>query len=201
MNIAWQRLIGEVAEDCAKHSIAFVLANKRRVGGNMETGSMGYFDDVDRILTVAARNKQEEWFRVLIHEWMHMQQWKEGMFLKSDLKSYTDLWDWVEKRKELTKTRRDKVVDRALHIEHDAEARTVALVRQRSVFLNIDPDDYAKKANTYLYFYEVVRRYQTWYKKPPYMVPEIVELMPAVLGRNYKRFPKGYLDLVKKHCI
>ena len=81
MNQEYIKVIGTIAADCVKHSIAFKLHNKQLINSTEKiTGSIGFFDDSGRSLEIATKNKKNVWFRVLIHEWMHMQQWKEGMF-------------------------------------------------------------------------------------------------------------------------
>lgn len=202
MNHEYKTVLGTIAAECAKNSIAFKLENKRLVGSTKEAkGSVGYFSEVDRELVVATRNKLEDWFRVLIHEWMHMKQWKSGMFTKKLDKVYEDLWDWVDKTRELPEKRLVEVIAAARDLERDAEERTIEYLRLRSRWLGIDVDDYARKANAYLYFYEALKRTRKWYTKPPYTIDKIVERMPVSFNRDYTRLPSEYLKLVKKHCI
>lgn len=197
-----KEVLAEVAAECIASKVSFILAAKRKLILDDEgLGCSGYFDPEDRVLAVAAG--RPDWFLTLLHEFSHMQQWRDDP--KGFCDQYDeDFWDWLTGATELPKRRLHQAVNRVRGIELDCEMRVLDCIRQHPE-LGIDEFEYAKKANSYMYLYTVVAKHRKWVgmkRKPPYAVPEIVSLMPDTLPqRGYWKLPRGFERLVVKHCF
>jgi hypothetical protein len=196
-----KEVLAEVAAECINNKISLVLASKKKVLIDGEgLGCAGYFDPEEMVLAVAT--KRPDWFLTLLHEFGHMQQWRD------DPKSFEgdedeDFWDWLTGSKELSKRKLRHSVNEIRRMELDCEMRVADCI-VRNPELRIDLSTYVRQANAYLYLYTVVAKHRKWIsmrKKAPYIVPEIVRLMPDTLPQNYWKLPKSYERLVVKHCF
>ena len=193
-------MISQIAEECIKNNITFNLSAEKKVclvNEPKELGCSGFFDPDYKILSVATQKAFKDWFPILLHEYNHMLQYieKPEFFGEEDR-----LWEWLTNKIELTKKDIKKVIDTTREIELDCEIRTVKMIEARSE-LEINIDDYIKKANSYLYFYSIVAKHRKWSNKPPYSIKEIVELMGNKFIKNYWKMPDGYEELVIKYCL
>jgi hypothetical protein len=200
LNNIHKKVLANIIIDCIDNGITLLLSNTKKVKLPEETiGTGGYFDESDRILAVATKNPTKIWFALLLHEYNHLRQWAEGMFNNPKYFSI-DLWNWIEGNIELTKKDIDKAIECARLIETDCEKRTAKMIKDNPD-LKIDLVNYIKGANSYLYFYEIVRKHRLWCKKAPYRIKEIIDLMPDYFVNNYKKLPKGYEKLVLEKCF
>lgn len=204
LNATHKRILSEIIEECNKNKITFILSHKKRVKlpeENDDAAANGFFADGDRILAVAAGNPVKQWFWVLLHEYNHMKQWKEKVFFtKEGAESEELFWGWLFEGQKLPKEKLNEVVEMQRECEYDCEERTIKMLEDNPE-IGIDPVYYTQKVNSYLYFYTMVKRRRKWYKKAPYEVEEIVNIMPKKLLKDYNRVPKKYSDLVDKHCF
>jgi len=95
---------------------------------------------------------RKELLQLLLHEYAHFLQWKEGMLHKlegADLKEGWDVLDfWLQHKKKYTTEQLKKARDAVLLIEYDADIRVTEL----SVELGIDIGSHqAHMANAYSY--------------------------------------------------
>jgi hypothetical protein len=58
--------------------------------------------------------------------------------------------------------------------------------------LNIDIEYYIKKANSYIYFYNWIKRTRKWStpKNSPYRNKALLKVMPKTFQKSYKKIPK-----------
>jgi hypothetical protein len=69
---------------------------------------------------------------------------------------------------------------------------------QSPIYIN----DYIRRANSYVFFYELVFKYRQWYRNlAPYEIPKIIDIMEPTWHCDYSVLPKGYEDLVVTHCF
>jgi len=204
LNSTHKKFIADIIEDCNKHNITVLLSHEKRVKlpeEDDDAAANGFFCNEDRILAVAAGNPVEQWFWVLLHEYNHFQQWKEKKFYSDKaIEDESLFWGWLFCDHELTKKILDRVTNRQRACELDCEQRTIKTLKEYPE-IGIDIKIYTQKVNAYLYFYTMVKRRRRWYKKAPYEVKEIINIMPDKLLKNYNRVPKEYQKLVDKHCF
>lgn len=204
LNDAHRHMIGKIATECALREVTLLLQASERVKLPEESADMassGFFDDAQGILAVGTMKPVVDWFPVLLHEYSHMRQWIEDPRGWAAAGECEELWDWLDGSLELTKAELRRTVDSVRGIETDCEQRTIRLIEENPEF-GIDPGEYGKKANAYMYFYTMVARERKWYtKKPPYTIPGILKMMPSDMPRDYWRVPKQYQELVRRHCF
>ena len=184
------------------------LLNERKVRyteeGEDAGYSNGYFCDEDMELAVACKQSFKQWFKVFVHESSHMDQWHEGdpdwdtvNFCGIDSGSILDLW--LNHHVELDEKQLTKILKPSVYVELDCERRTIKKIIKNK--LPLDPAEYAKRANAYVWFYLVMPHTRKWYKigKEPYNNKRIVKYMPAHLNMNYEEVPYEIVELYRKN--
>jgi hypothetical protein len=204
LNNTHKKLIANIVEDCNKYKVTVIFSNEKRVKLPEEddsAASNGFFCGEYKILSVAAGNPVKQWFSVLLHEYNHFQQWKEDKFHSDEDEMYCQLfWAWLIDNEYLSKTKLNKVIFRQRNCEYDCEKRTIEILKKYPR-IGIDTEYYTKRANSYLYFYTMVKKRRKWYVKAPYEIKEIIDIMPNKLLKNYNKVPKEYQRLVDKYCF
>jgi hypothetical protein len=188
-----------ILELCGNNGVRVNLVNAAKVEFSKNVFTSGYFDE--ETLTVATDNPLEEWFTVFIHESRHLFQflyspiWKIRTYGKDPCLA---LDDWLEEKTEYTNLQIQRIADAVVALERDCELQTVATIRQYN--MPFDTTDYIKRANSYLYFYDLVRRHRKWYKTQPYKISEIVQIMPGRVILNHHRLTPKLHKLFRDKC-
>jgi len=151
------------------------------------------------------------WGPTLVHESCHIDQALDDRKGKLKVKDNTskesgDMWVWLSGKKvKRTKEEIDFFIQRAMMIELDNERRTIKKMKKYK--LPFDTKLYAQRANAYILFYKFIATHRCWYKpsKEPYVMEEILNIMPTKIGpnKNYdwnKPLPKGLEELYKECC-
>jgi hypothetical protein len=172
----------------------------------------GYWDHDTMVLAAAMKQPEDNFIRLLAHEYGHFRQWKEKRepywitfghpkAKECGEKSLEDVFfKWLENRRELDKETIKFSCDVSRDLELDCERVTVELIKKYN--LPIDLEDYCRRANAYVYFYNILPETRKWYVigKEPYNIPEILELMPTNLDGDYTTTPEEVAELMKKEC-
>jgi hypothetical protein len=172
----------------------------------------GYWDDVSMSLVVARKQGPDSFLRILTHEYGHFIQWKERraeywilnehpLVEELGVESLEKiLWSWLGGE--------DQSVEHVTiscnvcrDLELDCERITLGLIKKYE--LALDVEDYARRANAYVYFYNVLLENRQWYMidKEPYNIPEILEIMPTDLDGDYTTTPQNISQLMKQLCL
>jgi len=164
----------------------------------------GWFSESDSLEFACAVGKsQKNWIQTFVHEYCHFQQWKEKESTYTRWDDETDLLvkydEWLEGREELTKKELIKATRVIQACELNCEKRSVKMIKEWDLPINID--DYIKKANCYIYFYNAVSKYRNWYKKAPYNVSKINKLVPNTFQKSYVKSPEGFDELCNELCL
>jgi hypothetical protein len=204
MNKVHKQIISDIIEECNRNGIAFVLSNRKKVklpNEPDELAANGFFCEKEKVLAVAGGHSLKKWFWILLHEYNHMLQWKSGNFFSQSSNEMDErFWGWLSGEIELSKDELNAVVENQRNCEIDCEKRTVKMILENpGVGLNVD--EYVKKSNAYLYFYSMVKLRRKWYKKAPYEVKEIIDMMPVEFVKDYNKLPKGFKKLVDDNCF
>ena len=158
----------------------------------------GYFCEETMRLVVAGKSK--DWLGVLAHEYAHLTQWqdKSTNIWNTGSTGVTHLDDWLGGKKIRSIK---KAIEWSRDLELDNEKRTVKLIKKWK--LPIDLNDYIKKANAYLQFYNYMRISRRWSKpnNSPYSNKAIYEVMPPNFRMNYNKMSDKYLKLYKEQNI
>jgi hypothetical protein len=158
----------------------------------------GYFCEETMKLVVAGKSK--DWLGILTHEYAHLTQWqdKSTNIWKTGSTGVTHLDDWLGGKK----IRSIKnAIEWSRDLELDNEKRSVKLIKKWK--LPIDLNDYIKKANAYIQFYNWMRYSKRWSRpgNAPYSNKAIYEAMPPNFRMNYKKMSDKYLKLYKEQNI
>jgi hypothetical protein len=200
--------------DFLYHSLNKLISNKVNIklvnSSNVEfsdgNSCSGYFsggdDKEDLEFSVATDSNQYK--LIYIHEYCHFLQWKnkKSLWYSLDPKEEEIFWDWlVNPKKRVSKKRIVDISKRIRELEADCERMAVKTIKRWDI--DIDVEDYKKKANSYIYFYSILPEVRSWFKNdsPPYIIDEIMDIMPNRFVKNYDDVPEGYLDLIKKYCL
>jgi len=153
----------------------------------------GFFDQ--RSMTLGVAIKDENWFPVLIHEYCHFLQWKQGKWSSDkEIEEFTKRTEWVYKKTELSDEDVLRITRAIQACELDAEKNVVEMCIHHSV--GIDIKDYIRESNAYVLTYE----YERIFRKPcpPGTVDIVKHLMPDEFITDLATLPTGFIDLVNK---
>ncbi|CAB4143552.1 hypothetical protein UFOVP449_217 [uncultured Caudovirales phage] len=193
------RFIKWVKKQCRKHGVKCELRNVKylRLSGNIQCA--GYFDTSAERPVLVVSIGRPEWIEILVHEYCHLTQWKEQPeFWNNAIVGITKLDEWiagedVENIEHYLGLVRD--------LELDNEKRSVELIRKWG--LDIDVEQYIRKANAYIQFYNYMGKTRRWSnpQNAPYSNQNVVNAMPNAFRMNYKRMSKRIEQIFEKEKI
>lgn len=194
-----------VKQGCREHGVEVHLGKGKRVRYKSLLCN-GYFDSMNTPLprlAVAVGKPVSEWLPILGHEYCHLEQWAEGAPAwvdQEEIYALDLLTEWFEGR-EFAYDQIASLVTVSREVERDCEARMLQKILTFS--LPIDPEEYAQKANSYVFFYTAMQQLRKWYVRAPYEVPEVWKLMPKKLlsAKEYEHLPEAYLQVFQQHLF
>jgi len=167
----------------------------------------GFFIDYPELLLKCARGKDAyEWFQVYVHEYCHFTQWRD------DIQEWNDLWiddlyfdeffcNWMgDSPKEFDKDIINRFLDIGIAIEADCERRVVHLIENENLPLDIPL--YARRANSYIHFYNYIRQNRKWYTPglEPYNIEKVWSQFNPDIDNDFSPSPE-YTALYEKYCF
>jgi hypothetical protein len=179
----YKKLLADIVDNCILHGITIILSNEKDVKLIEEDDDMrssGFFEADGMILAVGTKKPFKKWFQILLHEYNHVIQFFNG----ETFESCELFFSWLENEIEIDNISLNNLINEVRDIELDCEKRTWKMIKDNPD-LKIDPTDYVKNSNAYLFTYSIMRDIRKWYKKPPYDVKEIVDLMPGEFVDDY----------------
>ena len=209
------QIMGDVVHSCLTKRVNFIMKADRYVDYN-GTACNGYFVEHDDkpggTLAISTDKPFDQWMALLLHEASHMDQWAEGNQYWLDIRlgngESTDvLFAWTEETDPVKIAQYEKdydirdLAERSLRVELDCERRTLAKIRHYGLDPYINPVDYVKKANAYIYFYLYMLECRSFYKKDkePYTVQEVWSIAPDTFANDYSRIPDDLLAAFRKY--
>ena len=189
-----RKFVQYVKEQCAKYGIKCVIRPVKyvKLSRNIQCG--GWFDESEKVLVCASN--RPDFLQILVHEFSHLTQWVEKC--KPWVRGingigYVDEWlsgkDVPNIRKHLAYSR---------DLELDNEKRSVKHIKKFN--LSIDVEDYIRRANAYVLFYNrlfITRKWAT-NKNSPYSNPLIYNKMPKTFRVNYTSSCSKYNKIFEK---
>lgn len=165
------------------------------------TGVSGYFaqttDGVEpSTLMVAIGKPFEDWLPIYLHESSHMDQCIENVpawtnITMTDGREATDaVFSWID-GEELSDEYLDEAIRRALEVELDCERRTHEKIMKYNLMDIINPEEYVKKSNSYIYFYLFVKSTRSFYTQgfQPYNIEAVWSVAPDTFDNDYLVIP------------
>jgi len=201
--------IAATIDKAVKSNITVLLPSKKFSRENGESSAIaGYFSDDDRELLCCTKAPFKHWFGTFVHESSHMDQFLENSKAwrrlerkgPGTLDACDMFFAWLEGDKLESDTLK-WATERTRDMELDCEKRTVQKIKDWG--LSLDIEDYIRSANSYVLFYNFVRKHRVWTRpgKGVYRSPKIRNLIPATFDINYSILPKWYEDAVIDHCF
>ena len=167
-----------------------------------EDGSCtGYFIDDPLELGVATKGKYHDFLETLVHEFSHLEQWRENspFYIAGyrGLDSWTVLSKWLSGQEYKRKTVK-KCLDIIRDCELDCDRKAVVNIKKFNI--PIDVKAYSKKQSAYAYFHNFMKKSRKWeYKEYATGVPQIVKKMPDNLDGDYSKTPRRIMRLFDRH--
>jgi hypothetical protein len=179
-----------VKSECKKYGIKCSLRPVKylKLSGNIKCS--GYFDDWNMVLACATNKK--DWLSILVHEYAHLTQWVDKCKIwntvsKFDSVGKMDSWLNGESVKGYKRH-----IDLVKELELDNEKRSVKIIKDFGLDSCINVEDYIRKANAYIQFYNYIKTTRRWSdpKNSPYTNKTVIQAMPKVFRMNYKKMSK-----------
>lgn len=190
-----EEFVAYIIKKTLKAGISLKLINEESVpyDNDEKNTCSGYFDEHE--IVVATKKKESDWVGVLAHEYCHLTQKLNNVFQeKIDYEASNNLEKGITGKRVSSKKFKESV-DRVQAMELDNERRTIRLLKRLKV--ELDYDNYIRKANSYIYLYTLIKKYRKWIMPncPPYKFKEITNLMPTKFLKDYSDVPEE----VEKH--
>jgi hypothetical protein len=166
-----------------------------KLDGNIKCS--GYFDDHSNKLAVAMKSTMA--LEILVHEFGHLTQYIDNC------KPWKNLGDSLDKMTAWLQGEEiedySKHIDAARDMELDNEKRSVKIIKDFN--LNINIDQYIKKANSYVYFYNWMKHTRRWSRptNSPYKNANLINIMPDQFQKSYKTIPKSIKKVFQQEDI
>jgi hypothetical protein len=194
------RFVKWIKSQCKKYGVKHSLRNVKylKLSGNIRCS--GYFDDTtDKKPTLVVSMNRKDWIEILVHEYCHLTQWSEGIDLWGKAgESLAVIEEWLggNEVKDI-----DYHLGIARDLELDNEKRSVELMKRWG--LDVDIDNYIRKANAYIQFYNYMGKTRRWSnpKNAPYGNQNVVKEMPTTFQMNYKKMSKRLVKLFENENI
>jgi len=191
-----KQLIADVEKRAIRYGVKIKLEKADLVYAPGEDyGCAGYFDSERKVLAVATKGKILDWLAVFIHESCHMDQWIENKFMWEKLThGYTIFFEWLYEKKIVKREILEEAVSDIIRLEKDCEERTVKKIQKYGIEINID--DYKRKANSYLFAYLYFLEKKKWIPKI-YANEEVWRKAPMRFKKEYKKIPQRLYNAFK----
>lgn len=163
----------EYAKDyCAKHGKIITLVPKKTVyqDGFESFKCAGFCDGYEMVVA----KKSPKFHTVYVHEFAHLTQTTDSPLKWIDS---GDIWSSLKKGEVSLKQWGEFV--KTIAVERDCERRSINLIKKFKITC---PENYARNANIYLYYYQYVFMTGNWaQKKSPYECVELYRSVPEKL--------------------
>jgi hypothetical protein len=124
-----------------------------------------------------------------VHEYAHLTQWVDNCSIWKKVSKYDSVNKmdrWLNGK--LVKDYK-RHVDLVKELELDNEKRSVKIIKLFKLDSVISVEDYTRKANAYVQFYNYIKITRRWSdpKNSPYNNQTVIQAMPKVFRMNYKK--------------
>ena len=199
MNENDKNFVGYAIAECVKKGVSVYFKNKDFVWTD-NTKCSGFFDENNKIIVVATKKSQKNFFPIFVHEFCHFQQWSEEdpVFLdtSNNIELDSDMWNWLEGEK-VPMSRVRKSILAYQKLELDCEKRVIQKIKDFG--LSIEMNNYIKMANVYVLFYSLLLKTRKWYYKPPYNSSKLLKIIPNEFITSFE-IPEKFEKIAYKEC-
>ncbi len=177
-----EQIVNELTRRAWRFGVSVLLDPKPAVfSDSLRVG--GFFCEEEKKLVVAAG--KIDWLSTLLHEYSHLTQWAEDCTVWRD-DCMTDLDEWLA-GKPVRNIR--KQIEGRRELEADCERRAIRLAIELEA--PIDLSQYARQANSYIHFHNVMLAKRKWYlpDRGPYSAPEVTALANSTFDKDFSKTP------------
>ena len=206
-----QSIIGNIVMKCIQNKIDVRLSKDDAIlyeeDGSYCAGYFaGYYEKPEKNMLAFATGKPlNEWLPIALHESCHMEQFLEKSeywtnTMMDNGKDATDiLFSWIN-GEEITYDVTD-IAMRALYVELDCERRTLEKIISYGLQDIIEPIEYTKRSNAYVYFYLYIVESRKWCERgrAPYSLDAIWTQAPDTFDNDYNVIPPKLLKAFREH--
>jgi hypothetical protein len=201
MTVKERAFVKWVKNECKKHGVECCLRKVKYLRLEKTIKCSGYFDDgcgggAPKLVVAVNR---PDWLEILVHEYCHLTQWKSGYKLWNRAgESLHHIEKWLSGERV---SRISNHLANARDLELDNEKRSVELIKKWN--LDIDVDNYIRKANAYIQFYNYLRMSRKWSlpSNSPYTNKNLLSVMSNKFNMNYKKMSKRVEKIFIKENI
>jgi len=178
--------IAFVKAECRKEGVKCDLRNTSYVKISNSIKASGYFDE--NVPTLVCSMGRKDSIEILVHEYCHLTQWRERIPLWVEAEISMNLIDEWLSGKEVRNIKKHIEISRDLEL--DNEKRAVNTIKEFNLPINLE--NYIRKANSYVHFYNYMLISRRWATptKSPYTNKRLLESMSTKFNMNYKKLPK-----------
>jgi len=191
------KFINHVKKTCKIYGIKCSLRKSGYVKMDGNVRCSGWFDEENKELVVAIN--RPDWIEILAHEYSHLTQWVEQIKVwKQAEKSLGIVWEWLDGENHRNIAKHISV---ARDLELDNEKRSVNVIK--TFQLNVNIDEYIRKANAYVIFYNWMRKTRRWSKpnNSPYKNQRLKAAMSTKFNMKYKELTPKIEKIFKEEDI
>lgn len=176
----------EITRRCWAFGVSVLIAPTDAVSMDGRLVS-GYFDGDARKMVVAGRFGG--WIGTLLHEYSHLTQWAEDCDIWrrcSKAEKTASIDEWLDGKPQRGIAH---LIDLTRELEADNERRTLRLIRELDA--PVDVAEYARRANGYIHFHNVMRETRKWYRhdRRPYYTAEVNALCNDTIDTDFSKTP------------
>lgn len=197
-------LVRDIKARAKENEVKIIIEDSKHI---LSHGSKisGYFTEEDDcgnpVLKIAGQIK--DFYRVLIHESCHMDQWieKDSTWIDPIYDEYnigidTFLDMWIKGVFELNQEQLLKYINYIKHVELNCEMRSVQKMEKYQ--LPLDKENYTQRSNAYIFWHNMIMLERSWYKidKRLYNIESIWSVMPKKFLEvsEYDKMPRKYIE-------
>lgn len=194
------KFVAHVKRMCEKHHVTLITQNQPFYEDGQLCG--GYFSFDKKELAVSCVLNDYWFINLLVHEYSHMEQWLDNdpclhTMMRGGIDAGTLIGKWINGVNYKNSSIK-QAINLTIELELNCEKRAVENIKKFE--LPIDIKQYAKQANTYLYFHRYMKKKRKWeFNKSPLDLDNVIYFMPDTLDQNYNRLPRVYYDLFEAY--
>jgi hypothetical protein len=190
------QFVSYIQSECDKHGVKLELRPVGYLVVSRKFRCTGFFDPYDKVLRVATG--YEKYFHTLVHEYAHMTQWLDPdcteWKVDEMLDSGTKMEAWLMGHNVRSYK---KCIAAVRDLELDNEKRTVDIIKTHN--LEIDIDDYVRKANCYVLLHNRMMKTRKWPSSRSIYRSEILEVMSPRFDMQYDKNSKEVDKLFERY--
>jgi hypothetical protein len=194
-----RKFVTHVRNHLAEYGFTLHLGKGRRVNSGENWRAEGYFDAGTKCIKVGKGGVQ--WLETLVHEYAHFLQWIDSSdsLVEREDRAARLVQDYLHRGKWELNPAIVKAFRRVMLFERDAEIRAVRCITIHNLDINLE--NYIKRANMYIYTHYINMMLRKWnFKKSPFHSRKVISEMPATFrAKSHQSCPNHIFQLLKAY--